>query len=320
MDQKRLKIAFLSRYSGIVERGAETYVLELAKRLEAFHQVDILSGLDSDNFWKIVQGHYDIVISTNGRIQALKVSLGRLFSNYKLIISGQAGIGRDDIWNIAIACPNVFVALTDVELNWAKKWAWFSKLIKIPNGIDLKKFSSTGQKIKLDLEPPVILSVGALSWYKHHDRTIEAVSKLKKGSLLIIGQGPLKSELTKLGNEKLGKTRFKVISAPYSEIAKYYRSCDLFTLPSWDREAFGIVYLEAMASGLGVVAPDDLSRQEIIGQAGILVDTSDPEKFSQALEGAFKKDWLKVARLQAEKFSWDKVANSYLELFKDLKS
>jgi glycosyltransferase involved in cell wall biosynthesis len=319
------KIAFLSRYYGTVNRGAETYVIELSKRLESKYQVDILKGSDSDSLSKIVSGKYDFVIPTNGRAQALKCLLGKMAGGYKVIISGQAGIGIDDTFNIAVTKPDVFIALTDYaaqgeknKLRSAKTWSWGTKVVKIPNGVDLEKFNPVGKKIKIDLKGPVILSVGALAWYKHHERTIEALSKLNKGSLLIVGSGEEKERLEDLANKKI-PGRFRIISAEYSELPAIYRSADLFTLPSWDREAFGIVYLEAMASGLGVVAPDDPPRQEIIEEAGVLTNTENPYIFAQALESALNIRWGDAPRKQAEKFSWNKVVIEYDKLFKELK-
>src|SRR3989344_7334056 len=115
MDQKKLKIAFLCTGFGVVNRGVETYVLELSKRLQNKFDVEVLSGDDANSLDKIINGKYDLVIPTNGRIQALKAALGKAFEGYKTLISGQSGIGKDDIWNIFITAPDVYVALTDFE-------------------------------------------------------------------------------------------------------------------------------------------------------------------------------------------------------------
>ncbi len=318
MDTKTLKVVFLSRYSGTVNRGVETYVAELAKRLEGRCQVTILSGKDADSLWKVLKGKYDIVIPTNGRFQALKVSLGRLFRRYKVVIAGQAGVGRDDWWNIVIVRPHVFVALTERELTWAQRWARGIRLIKIPNGVDMVRFSPQGLSANVQLKKPIVLSVGALEWYKYHDRTIQALSHLSQFSLLIIGTGTQQEKLTKLATEKLGESRFKILHVPYEQIPDYYRSADIFTLPSWDSEAFGIVYLEALSSGLPVVAPDDDSRREIIGDAGILTNTSESEQFAQAIQQTYLRQWNDLPRLQASKFSWDKIAEEYWRLFQEM--
>lgn len=312
-----MHIVFLSRYQNNLSRGAENFVYALCKRLSKDHIVDILSGSDADSISKIISGGYDIVIPINGRLQSARVSLARFVGKYKILITGHSGRGWDDIWNIAVAKPDVFVALTDYMANWARDWAWGTKVIKIPNGIDLEKFSLEGEKINLDLERPIILSVGALVWYKYHDRVIEAVSRLDEGSLLIVGEGIKKDELKELGRKLLGN-RFKIASFKYDDMPKVYRSCDLFTLPSWNREAFGIVYLEAMASGLGIVAPDDASRREIIGNAGIFVDVSDVTKYAHAIEVALKIKWEEKAREEAKKFSWDKIAKKYEQVMIDM--
>src|SRR3989344_5083351 len=104
MEKK--KVVFLSRYSGTIDRGVEAYVYELSKRLIDF-DVEVLYGKDSDDLKLILEKRFDVVIATNGRLQALKASLGRLIGGYKLIISGQAGIGKDDMWNLIVCAPNV---------------------------------------------------------------------------------------------------------------------------------------------------------------------------------------------------------------------
>lgn len=312
-----MKIVFLNRYQNKVERGAEIFVKEITLRLSKKYKVDILTGSEADSVQKVLEGKYDIVIPINGRFQSLKISLSRMVGGYKLLITGHSGKGWDDIWNIAVCKPDIFVALTDSMAYWAKKWSWGSKVVKIPNGVDINKFNFQGEKINFDLIKPIIISVGALVWYKHHERVIEAVKQLGKGSLLIVGEGEERNNLEKMGRDLLGN-RFKIVSFKYEDMPKVYRSCDLFTLPSWDREAFGIAYLEAMASGLSVVAPDDQSRHEIVGNAGVFTDVADPKKYSEALDECLGKDWDQKSREQAEKFSWEKVAGEYDELFTGL--
>ncbi len=313
---KKLKIAFLSRLQKSVSRGVETYVEELSKRLGKTHDVDIIVGNQADSFSRMLNGEYDLIIPTNGRLQALKVSLGRVFKGYKTLISGQAGPGKDDIWNIAITTPQVYVALTDFEAEWAKKWAWKTKIVKIPNGVDLEKFKPEGKKMDLRLPRPIILSVGALVWYKYHERTINAM-EFVSGSLVIVGEGEEKEKLLQLGEKKI-PNRLQIISAGYNDLPQIYRSADLFVLPSWDRESFGIVYVEAMASGLPVVAPDDPPRREIVGNSGILTDVANSEKYAMAIKETLSKNWDDLPRKQAENFSWDKVAEKYQKLFEEI--
>lgn len=312
-----MRILILSRYQDSVNRGVETVVSELSKGLSKNNQVTVLSGRTSDSFWQMVSQKYDIVMPMNGRTQSLKASLGRIIGTYKLVIGGHSGIGRDDIFNIVVCRPDVFIGLTDYMADWARKWAWGGKVVKIHDGVNTTLFTPSGKKIAFGLKSPLVLSIGTLEWYKYHERTIEAVTLLKGYSLLIVGKGKEKNKLEALGRMKLGN-RFKIISSTHQDLPAVYRAADVFTLPSWDREAFGVVYLEAMACGLPVVAPDDPPRREIVGDAGIFVDTNSAQKLANAIEEAVSKKWGRIPRLQAEKFSWDKIVKEYENCFLSL--
>ena len=149
-------------------------------------------------------------------------------------------------------------------------------------------------------------------------RQAEIVNQfLKKGSLVIVGDGPLKNKLKLLG-AKLLKKRFFLTKAKFDQMPRIYRAADLFTLPSpWFR-AFEIVLVESMACGIPVVANDDPIRAEIVGEAGILVDPTNTEEYAAVLKKALEKDWGSKPRNQAKKFDWDKIAAKYEKLFVDL--
>ena len=107
--------------------------------------------------------------------------------------------------------------------------------------------------------------------YKRVEESVRAVAKLKKGSLLILGDGPLEKEIDELGNKLLGPNKFLRLKVPHSEMAKYLNACDVFTLVSEESEAFGLVYLEALGCNLPVVATDDSLRRELVGDAGLFI-------------------------------------------------
>ena len=99
------------------------------------------------------------------------------------------------------------------------------------------------------------LFVGRLVYYKGCDVLIRAMSKVKYGHLDIVGEGPLKTELTEL-SEKLGLTdRVSFLGeVADSVLDECFRKCDVFVLPSVEKsEAFGIVQMEAMAYGKPVI-------------------------------------------------------------------
>lgn len=263
----------------------------------------------------LISKDVDVVISNNGSLEVLYVRIWSFLNCVKHIAVGQSGPGADDKWNL-LCFPDVFIALTGFQKDWAHKFNPFVKVSIIPNGVDLDKFKSTVRPLNNGLSSRVILTVGALEFGKRLDLVIKAVSKTKY-SLLIVGKGKLEKDLVKLGDQ-LMKGRFKIISLPFDEMPKVYTSCDLFTYPTVPWESFGIVMLEAMASGLPIVATDDPIRREIVGKAGLFVDPINTDEYSGALERALESKWGRKPREQADKFSWDDIAKKYQKLFEEI--
>jgi len=309
-----MKIAFLNKYQDKVSRGAETFVSELYERLSKDNQVDVISKV---NYFDLLKNKYDVVIPTNGRLQVFLVRIVTWLTHSKMIVSGQSGIGWDDKLNL-LSFPNTFVALSEKASKWAKKFNPSIKVVQIPNGVDLNKFTVQGQSLRVDLKKPIVLAVGAFTPQKRMDLAIRAVAKLPEVSLLMLGGGgELENELKLLGNKMLGD-RFQIMSVPFVQMPEVYRCANVFTLPSASSESFGNVLVEAMASGLPVVATDDPVRREIVGDAGLFVDPTDTEGYAVAIKKALDTDWGTKPRSQAEKFSWDEIAKKYNDLFSKL--
>lgn len=305
-----MKIAFLNKYQNKVNRGAETFVYELSRRLSKNHQVDVVSDI---NYWNLLKNKYDVIIPTNGRLQAVIVRKIAWLTGAKVVISGQSGAGLDDRINL-YTFPNVFVALSEYQMKWAQKVNPFVKVVKIYNGVDLDMFSPSTVHRSLF----TVLSVGAFTKEKRHDLTIKAVSKLKDVKLIIVGGGgDIKEDIKMLGEKMLGD-RFEILSVDHSKMSEIYNKSSVLAFPTVPWESFGIVLVEAMASGLPVVATDDPIRKEIVGDAGILVDPENTDEYALGLEKALSKNWGELPRNQAKKFDWDIIADQYEKLFKKL--
>lgn len=350
-----MKIAFLNIYQGVVSRGAENFAKEVSDRLSKNHEVRVYSwvGKISEekarsqtlfSLWgkilykfyldahsrrvlcftvsilpEILKKNYDWVIPVDCGWQLLILKVLQLIKRprFKILVSGQAGIGRDDLRNLRMR-PDIFVALTERAESWAKEASHRVKIVRIPNGVDLEKFNPEVKPVKLNLEKPIILCVAGLNPYKRVDLTIQAVAKLKKGSLLVLGDGPEREKIESFGQKLLGPKRFLRTTISYEEMPSYYTACDLFTLVSESSEAFGSAYVEAMACGLPVVATDDETRREIVGDGGEFVDPTDTLHYCAVIEKALASNWGDKPRRQAEKFSWDKIAKEYEKAMLDM--
>ena len=350
------KIAILSFYSGIVDRGVETFAFEIGKRLTAKHKVTVFQAGHTRpqkykveeiktfasapkstcnilakfylDWWslkilifslkalpKIYKGKYDLIIPLNGGWQTLVFRLVSKITGAKILISGHAGIGSDDAANLFFR-PDVFVALTKAEADWAKQLAPEVRVDIIPNGVDLFRFNPKVKSKKLPLARPIVVCASALVPYKRVDLTIKAVAKTKNLSLLILGDGQLHGTVDTFG-KRLLQGRYLRLVVPYKQIPSYYRSGSVFTLAS-ETEAFGISYVEAMACNLPVVTTADDSRAEIIGPAGILTNPNNIEQYSKDLELAVKTNYKNAPYMQALKFSWNKIAQKYSDLVGEL--
>ena len=310
---KKLKLAFLNKYQGKVNRGAETFVKEVSQRLSQNYQVDIISEI---NYLDLLKKKYDLIIPTNGRFQVVFTRIITWLTGGKMIVSGQSGMGWDDKVNL-YSLPDYFIPISSEALRWAKKINPFVKSKYIPNGVDLDKFKTDNLKLKTDLKRPIILCVGALTKTKRINLVIEAVSKLEDASLLIVGKGEEEKSLQELGNRLL-KGRFRIVSFPYEKMPEVYRVADVFTLVSEPFHSFENVLVEAMATNLPVVANDDPIRREIVGDGGLLVNPNNIEEYVNALKSALETNWGNKPREQAKKFDWDIISQKYIKLIEAL--
>lgn len=281
--------------------------------LDYFHLQELLFTIKLlPELWKI---RPNFIFPQNSGWEVLILRLFSTFINARIFVTGQSGPGWNDKINLYIH-PDIFVALTKSQAIWAKKATpWKDqKIIVIPNGVDLFKFSPKGNKQISTLTKPIVLAVGAAIKSKRIINTIRAVANTNNLSLLVVGTGPQETEEDLMGKQLLG-SRYKRLRVSHSDMPNIYRASDVFTLCSDSSEAFGIVYLEALASGLPCVVTDDASRREILGNAGIYVkNPEDSIEYSDKIKEAIKQKSKEKLLNQANKFSWDKISEKYEKL------
>ncbi|MFH2019653.1 MAG: glycosyltransferase family 4 protein [bacterium] len=254
----------------------------------------------------------DVVVAVNGdnQVKFLKKNL----KNTKVVVFGHSGIGYHDQKNLN-ANPDLFIVLSREAETWATKIASNkTKVIYIPNAVDVQRYSKAKAK-KLHLPHPIVMVVGALSSYKNISMVIKGVS-LTNASLLIIGDGEEQSkiseELSRLVNDFSWIRHVDPIDLP-----SYYKASDVFCFVPDPQEAFGLVYIEAMATGLPIVASDDKVRRDIIGKKGIYVDPHEPESISQGLIKAYGLGKVDYAS-KLENYQIDKVVKKIEKAFYEL--
>ena len=176
-----------------------------------------------------------------------------------------------------------------------------NKLVRIAPGIDTAHFIPRAdgfeKRVELGLQDKkIIISVGRLVHRKGQDKLIEAMptilSKIPNAHLLIVGEGPYKNHLDKLAKKfSLEESVTFVGRILYDKLPTYLSAADLFAMPSRSRffglevEGLGIVYLEASACGIPVVAGNSGGAPDAVieGVTGLCVDGTDVDQVAHAV-------------------------------------
>ena len=335
----KIKIALLCNGYGVTSRGAERFTEEFYNHMKDIYDIDIISIKDTNTKFR---DDFNIPWR-NGRAYLESWSFGKSFyKNFKKndydLIFNNAGFPCS-YWCNKIrkehGVPFVTRARGGGKEEKISKWfkpnhmiflsEYHQKKIQkknssvIPNAIDVDKYDKCKGISKLveGLERPIFLSTSALVAFKRVDLIIDAVFRLERGSIIQTSDGDLRDEWVDNGHGLLGDNFRYVGKIPRDELVKLYKSCDVFVMAS-KKEAFGVVYLEAMAAGLPVVTQYDKRRMEIIGDAGILVNCKNIGEFSDALDIASENDWKNKPIEQAKQYGWDAIKKRYVNLISEV--
>ena len=216
-----------------------------------------------------------------------------------------------------------------------------SKLVHLPPGVDLTRFTPGIKSVELQkkwgiADAPVIVSIGRLVARKGSDQLIKAMpdvlQRFPKSKLLLVGTGNYQKRLEKLVRNL--KVQDSVIFAGRVEhelLPDYYRLGDIFAAPCRSRygglevEGLGIVYLEASACGIPVIAGKSGGAPDAVldGKTGLLVNGRDHREVGAAVikllsdqplrqkMGADGRVWME------QLWSWEGIGARFEEIISD---
>ncbi|MEY9875954.1 phosphatidylinositol alpha-1,6-mannosyltransferase [Streptacidiphilus sp. MAP12-33] len=208
-----------------------------------------------------------------------------------------------------------------------------ARMVQVPPGVDEQTFhpASGGDAVRARLgltDRPVVVCVSRLVRRKGQDTLIRAwpsvLRRFPDAVLLVVGGGPYRADLTKLA-EATGVASSVVFTGPvpWEELAAHYGAGDVYAMPcrtrrgGLDVEGLGIVYLEASATGLPVVAGDSGGAPDAVreGETGYVVPGRDRGELAERLVallgdaslrarmGAAGRTWVEEA------WRWDLLAD-----------
>ncbi len=212
------------------------------------------------------------------------------------------------------------------------------RLERLPSGVDTAVFrpGAGGDAIRARHRltgRPVVVSVSRLVERKGHDVLIRALPELRRrvpeAALLIVGGGPYRATLERIARET-GVADHVVLtgSVPWEELPAHYDAGDVFAMPCRTRraglevEGLGIVFLEASATGLPVVAGRSGGSPDAVleGETGHVVDGTRVDEVARAVGdllvdpeearrmGAAGREWVE------REWRWDVLAARLREL------
>lgn len=179
---------------------------------------------------------------------------------------------------------DVLITINKEDYERAKKFK-VRQVEYIPGvGIDVEKFypnpcdrDKKRQELGINSDDIVLLSVGELNENKNHRLIIELLPYLKNNIFYVIcGKGPLMEEYINLAN-KLGIQKRLKLMGYVNDTPNYYRIADLFVFPS-KREGLPVSIMEAMASGLPIIATDIRGSRDLLGDSSNVLFSLDDDR------------------------------------------
>jgi phosphatidylinositol alpha-mannosyltransferase len=198
----------------------------------------------------------------------------------------------------------------------------------VPNGIDTARFSP-GHAPIAELRTPgwhTLLFVGRLEQRKGLPALLEAYAELRRRRpnvrLVVVGDGPGRWGYEKYVEAEAIPDVLFMGHVASEMLPRCYASADVFCAPAVGRESFGIVLLEAMASGVPVLASAIPGFSQVIthGQTGMLVATGDPTAWTVALEriladAAERRRLAEAGLRHSQGYDWSRIVDVVLDVY-----
>jgi glycosyltransferase involved in cell wall biosynthesis len=223
--------------------------------------------------------------------------------------------------NVSCEAVDVFVASRAVRAD---------RMIAIHNGIAVDKFRASQEARKKIREAfsvaddcRLLVAAGRLGWSKDYPNMFNALARLPADlnyKLLIAGGGSLRASLEEMVDDLGLSARVKFLGIR-DDIADLMSAADVFVLSSVG-EGFGLVVAEAMACECVVVATDSGGVREVLGNAGFLVPSQDPDALATAIVAATslsKPEAVELGRAArrrvVETYSFDVAVEKWRDLY-----
>jgi glycosyltransferase involved in cell wall biosynthesis len=199
-----------------------------------------------------------------------------------------------------------------------------ARLRFVPQGVDATKASEADiarVRARYGLPDPYLLWTGTIEPRKNLKGLLAAVRLLDRTiDVALVGPKGWNEDLDALIGDRREHVR-ALGYVPRRDLDALYAGAEVFCFPSF-LEGFGFPVLEAMANGTPVVTSAGTSTEELVGEAGIVVDPRDPVAIARGLDEVLGDEALaeKLAhagRERAGEFTWDRTARGVMDAYRE---
>ncbi|BAD85080.1 glycosyltransferase, family 4 [Thermococcus kodakarensis KOD1] len=281
--------------------------------------------------YEVVHGHHAFTpLSLKAAMAARKLGKGSVVTTHSINYENSFTIrtmsrASYPYYRYHLTYPHRIIAVSKASREFIKRFTRVPVRI-VPNGINIERFdipvSKEEAKELLNLDGKVVLYVGRLEPRKGVGTLISAMKDVD-GTLLVAGSGSMLPVLRNKAKLLGISNRVKFLgTVSYSILPLYYRASDVFVLPSLS-EAFGIVLLEAMASGTPVVGTKVGGIPEIVDGCGMLVPPGNARALSSAINEILNNQNLerklgKLGKRRVERvYDWSVVVKSVERVYRE---
>ncbi|MBU2576879.1 MAG: glycosyltransferase family 4 protein [Nanoarchaeota archaeon] len=231
-----------------------------------------------------------------------------------------------------IGKADVCTALTKLDLkDYARLRVAQEKIIELPNGVDTKRYKKVdvkrvaALKKKYGLDKNTLLYVGRIHKSKGLQYVVKAIKELDCKLFIVGPDGGYKEELVKQIKEEAVEEKVVFSGAINDEdLVAAYHASDIFVLFS-EWEGFGLVVIEAMATGKPVIVSDRGSLPFLVneGRNGFIVHFPNVNKLKERIESLLgEKDKAKsignFGKNFVKKYDWGEIVNQTLNIYKKI--
>lgn len=217
-----------------------------------------------------------------------------------------------------ISVPSVYVKNSFLRFGIPQE-----KLIVTPYGIDTALFKNE----RSENDEFIVLFVGLVSVQKGVHYLLEAFNKLKLANAKLYLVGAVANDIKALLGQYANDNIISFGTVEQARLPEFYAKAALFCLPSL-QDGFGMVALEAMASGLPVLVSENCGAADLVepGENGYIVPVRDSDQLAEKIQYLYEHDDIarslgnQAAKKVSEYYTWEQYGKKMLEHYQNIVS